>query len=107
MLDEKIERLKSKRKMSRVNETNDTTPASRGNTSQLNMNQFVERDYTIRNPGYIDAMKSSFNIRLMNLNVKLNCYFSIQGLIINFQCKRKRHGVQWMVSIYPGILKIR
>lgn len=57
-------------KMSRVNEADVTIPASRRNTTQLNMNQFIEKDYTIRNPGYIDAMKSNFNIRIMNLNVK-------------------------------------
>ena len=57
--------------MSRVNRETNTRPARNEiRQTQTRMNQFIEKDCTINIPGHIDAIKSSFNIRIMNLNVK-------------------------------------
>ena len=34
------------------------------------MNQFMRKDYAINNLGSVNAIKSSFDIRLLNFNIK-------------------------------------
>ena len=57
--------------MSRINREINTKPArNETRQTQMRMNQCIEKDCAINNPGHIDSIKSSFNIRIMNLNFK-------------------------------------